>query len=81
MRRSNKSICEVLDVDEVQNQINTLRNIPQPQQRTDEWYSYRHNMIAISNLLKVFGTECQYNSLIYENANLLNIKDEYRAPV
>ena len=66
MRRSNKSICEVLDVDEVQNQINTLRNIPQPQQRTDEWYSYRHNMITASNLWKVFGSECQYNSLIYE---------------
>jgi putative phage-type endonuclease len=65
-RRSDESICESINVETIQTQIQILRNIVQPQQRTDEWYIYRHNMITASNMWKVFGTECQYNSLIYE---------------
>ena len=65
-RRSDESICEPINTETIQTQIQVLRNIVQPQQRTDEWYIYRHNMITASNMWKVFSTECQYNSLVYE---------------
>ena len=38
----------------------------QPEQKTREWYQFRYNLITASNLWKVFGTESQVNSLIYE---------------
>jgi putative phage-type endonuclease len=46
--------------------IEKLLAIPQPKQKTTEWYEYRHQMITASNLWKVFGSESQRNSLIYE---------------
>jgi len=49
--------------------IEKLRNVVQPKQRTEEWYQFRHNIITASNIWKVFGTECQYNSLIYEKCH------------
>jgi len=49
--------------------IDRLRNILQPKQRTEEWYQFRHNIITASNIWKVFGSECQYNSLIYEKCH------------
>ena len=50
----------------LEKQINVLRNIPQPQQRTDEWYTSRHNMITASSGWKIFGTPSSVNQLIYE---------------
>jgi putative phage-type endonuclease len=49
--------------------IDRLRNILQPKQRTEEWYKFRHNIITASNIWKVFGSECQYNSLVYEKCH------------
>lgn len=46
--------------------INNLRNIPQPTQRTEAWYEFRHNLITASSAWKVFGTQSTQNSLIYE---------------
>ena len=46
--------------------IEKLSDIPQPAQRTKEWYEFRNNLISASNLWKVFGTEAQVNSIIYE---------------
>ena len=46
--------------------ISKIRDIPQPEQRTPEWYEFRHGLITASNLYKVFGSEALRNSLIYE---------------
>ena len=46
--------------------IKNLQNLPQPTQRTPEWYAYRHKIITASNIWKVFGSESFRNSLIYE---------------
>ena len=54
--------CKVI----IQEKIKKLENTYQPDQRTAEWYQYRHNMITASNIWKVFASESQYNSLIYE---------------
>jgi putative phage-type endonuclease len=47
-------------------QIAYLQSIPQPEQRSQEWYAFRNELITASNLWKVFGSQSQINSLIYE---------------
>lgn len=61
---------------ELTKKINNIRSIPQPTQRTQEWYQFRHNLITASNLGKIFGTEASLNSLIYEKC--LPLKEEQR---
>ena len=46
--------------------IEYLRNVPQPEQRTEEWYERRHNLITASNAYKAFERENTLNQLIYE---------------
>ena len=50
----------------LKNKISYLQNIEQPEQRTQEWYEFRHNILTASNIYKVFGTESMKNQLIYE---------------
>ena len=53
--------------------INKLNNIDLPEQRTKEWYEFRYQLITASNLWKVFGTQSQINSLIYEKCKPLEL--------
>ena len=41
-------------------------NAIQPKQKTPEWYSFREGLLSASTLWKVFSSEAQRNSLIYE---------------
>lgn len=50
----------------IEDKINRLRNIPQPVQRTSEWYTFRHNLITASNAHKAFDSKSSVNQLIYE---------------
>lgn len=43
-----------------------LREIPQPVQRTPEWYKFRWNLITASNAWKAFESQPTINQLIYE---------------
>jgi putative phage-type endonuclease len=52
--------------DTLQCQIELLRNIEQPKQRTPEWYNFRNNMITASNAYKALDSESKKNQLIYE---------------
>ena len=65
-----------IDKDRMEKQINYLRQLPQPNQRTDEWYMYRHKLITASSAWKVFSSDKIKNSLIYEKCKELNI-DKY----
>jgi len=51
--------------------IEYLRSIPQPEQRTPEWYSFRHNLITASNAYKAFESQSTVNQLIYEKCQPL----------
>jgi len=62
----NKLISEKLDY---------LRNIPQPVQRTPEWYQFRHNLITASNAYKAFENQSTINQLIYEKCQPLKINN------
>lgn len=50
----------------IEERLAYLTSIDQPKQRTKEWYDFRNGLITASNLWKVFGSEAQRNSLIYE---------------
>lgn len=52
-----------------------LKTIPQPQQRTQEWYEFRHNLLTASNIYKLLGSESQKNSIIYEKCKPLVIEN------
>ena len=65
---SDKTSAELRTIDD---QIEWLRSVPQPDQRTSEWYETRHNLITASNIGKLFSTDAQYNSLIYEKCRPL----------
>jgi len=52
--------------DLIKTQIEFLQNIPQPVQRTAEWYTFRNEHITASNAWKAFGTQSSQNQLIYE---------------
>jgi putative phage-type endonuclease len=56
--------------------INILREIPQPVQRTPEWYQFRWNLITASNAWKAFESQSTINQLIYEKCQpLKNFND------
>jgi putative phage-type endonuclease len=69
---SNTIILEDLHNNYITQQINVLRNKPQPIQRTKEWYEFRHNLITASNAYKAFENQKVKNQLIYEKCQPLN---------
>jgi len=44
------------NITDIQNKLIYLSNIPQPVQRTPEWYEFRKNLITASNAYKIFET-------------------------
>lgn len=57
-------------------QIDHLQSLAQPEQRTPEWYEFRNGLITASNLWKVFGSQSQINSLIYEKCKPIVSADD-----
>ena len=57
----------------LEKQIKALSNLEQPEQRTPEWYEFRHNLITASNAYKAFENQTVQNQLIYEKCQPLFI--------
>jgi putative phage-type endonuclease len=55
----------------IEEKIQRLRELPQPVQRTLEWYQFRWNLITASNAWKAFDTQNTVNQLIYEKCQPL----------
>ena len=55
-------------------QLEILRNKPQPEQRTPAWYETRHNLITASNAWKCFESQSKQNEIIYEKCQPLEEK-------
>jgi hypothetical protein len=74
--RSNYDTCTTTNMDKplevIANKINYLKSIPQAKQKSIEWYTFRYNLITASNLWKVFASEAQRNSLIYDKCKPLD---------
>ena len=56
--------------------IDYLRNVPQPEQRTDEWYEFRWNRITASSAWKILDTQANINQFIYSKCKPID-KSKY----
>jgi len=65
------------EIEKRQKTIAWLRSIPQPEQRTSEWYKFRHNLITASNAYKAFENETTRNQLIFEKCQPLPIHGDH----
>tara|TARA_A100001015_G_scaffold223809_1_gene252191 strand:- start:739 stop:2061 length:1323 start_codon:yes stop_codon:yes gene_type:complete len=68
----------LLESNELQEKIENLINKEQPEQRTEQWYKYRHNLLTASNIWMVFGTDSQRNRLLEEKLCPLNLEKHNR---
>ena len=80
-RSSNQVVLQIettatTNVIEKEQKIIGLRNIPQPQQRTPEWYQFRWNLITASNAWKAFESQNTINQLIYEKCQPIKKFDD-----
>ena len=75
------SICNTnICIPTIISTISRLREIPQPAQRTNEWYEFRHQLITASSLGMIFGTDSTRNSLIYEKCKPQKAPEDSYAP-
>jgi len=82
----NTIILKQPDYKLIKEKINHLKNKPQPEQRTKEWYQFRYNLITASNAYKAFENQSTKNQLIYEkcqplNQNLVNNSEDIKEVV
>jgi len=66
-----------INIPHIRETLNHLRTIPQPIQRTKEWYEFRHSLMTASNLYKVFGSDAIMNSLIYEKCKPFTVQENH----
>ena len=59
----------------VEEKINFLIHVKQPEQRTKEWYEMRNTIVSASNCYKIFGTEKLQNQFIKEKCNPKEISE------
>ena len=65
-RRSQETKITRINKEKLKGKIEYLKMIPQPVQRTDEWYDFRHNLITASNAWKCLDTQSSINQIIVE---------------
>ena len=59
-------------MEKLQKKITYLQQVPQPEQRTPEWYEFRYQHLTASNIWKAFSTDSTKNQLIFEKCQPLN---------
>ena len=52
--------------------VKYLESVPQPEQRTPEWYAFRYENLTASSVWKAFGTPGTVNQLIYDKCSPLD---------
>ena len=61
------------EIESMTSQITWIRNQPQPDQRTPDWYKFRHDLITASSAWKLLDTPAQQNSYVYAKCQPLDI--------
>ena len=64
------------NIEKMKTKIMYLKDIPQPVQRTPEWYEFRSKCLTASNIWKAFISDSTRNQLIYEKCQPINV-DKY----
>ena len=73
-KRSYKNnIVSKPDIPIITKKLDYLKNVPQPEQRTNEWYEFRWKYLTASSIWKAFGTKGVRNQLIYSKCKPLDI--------
>lgn len=62
-----------INFNRINNQLNILKSIIQPDQRSDEWYIFRNSTLTASNIYKIFVSDYTQNQLILEKCEPLDI--------
>ena len=70
----NTFILKKPDLMKMQENINYLKNKPQPEQQTNEWYKFRHNLLTASSIWKVFKSQATINQLICDKCIPINLE-------
>jgi len=70
---NNKSINLSSQYIKIKNRLEILKNIKQPEQRSDEWYVFRNSILTASNIWKVFISESSQNQLVLEKCEPIDI--------
>ena len=70
---NNISLNLNINFNKINSQINILKSIIQPDQRSDEWYIFRNSTLTASNIYKIFISDYTQNELILEKCQPLNI--------
>jgi putative phage-type endonuclease len=68
-RQEKDTYCREILMEEkmiINDKLEKINNIEQPAQKTPEWYDFRNNLLTASNAYKIFESQAQQNSLIYE---------------
>lgn len=58
--------------EKLKQKIEYLLGVPQPEQRTDDWYNFRYKYLTASNIYKTFISDATRNQLIYEKCQPIN---------
>ena len=78
-RCSGPTFCNNINKKNLDSILEHLKNVYQPEQKSDEWYNFRHNFITASSAWKAFGSQSVKNQLIYEKCCPIDV-NKYRAP-
>ena len=62
-----------INFNKINDQLNILKSITQPDQRSDEWYIFRNSTLTASNIYKIFISDYTQNQLILEKCEPLDI--------
>ena len=75
IRKNNENKSYNLDTHKIkiQKQINILKEIIQPEQRTNEWYLFRNSTLTASNIYKIFISDYTQTQLILEKCEPIDI--------
>jgi putative phage-type endonuclease len=58
----------------INKKLDYLRSKHQPEQKSNAWYEYRHNLLTASSIWKAFSSDSNKNSLIYDKCKPFNIE-------
>jgi len=64
---------------EIRGILKNINKIPQPQQRTTEWYKIRNNLISASSMWKIFKSDTTKRNLIIEKTKPKTYNNIYAA--
>ena len=75
IRKNMKGISynKIINFDKINAQLEKIKSIKQPEQRTDEWYTFRNSTLTASNIWKIFISDYSQTQLILEKCQPLDI--------